>query len=177
MSKIMELAAQLGQVIKEDERIAKMNEAREAYEKDEKIQGLMMEYAAQQNALAEAYKLDANDVNVISAISRGLKGIAREVDVPIIALSQLSRDIEKRQDKKPMLSDLRESGSIEQDADIVMFIHREDYYGRENVEVENRGKAEIIIAKQRNGQVGSVELLFQANITKFKNKAVRPTSL
>lgn len=118
-----------------------------------------------------------NRVNVISAISRGLKGIAREVDVPIIALSQLSRDIEKRQDKKPMLSDLRESGSIEQDADIVMFIHREDYYGRENVEVENRGKAEIIIAKQRNGQVGSVELLFQANITKFKNKAVRPTSL
>ena len=118
-----------------------------------------------------------NRVNVISAISRGLKGIAREVDVPIIALSQLSRDIEKRQDKKPMLSDLRESGSIEQDADIVMFIHREDYYGRENVEIENRGKAEIIIAKQRNGQVGSVELLFQANITKFKNKQVRPTSL
>ncbi len=120
---------------------------------------------------------DTNRVNVISAISRGLKGIAREVDVPIIALSQLSRDIEKRQTKTPMLSDLRESGSIEQDADIVMFIHREDYYGRENTEVENRGKAEIIIAKQRNGQVGNVELLFQANITKFKNKAVRPTAL
>jgi len=120
---------------------------------------------------------DSNRVNVISAISRGLKGIAREVDVPIIALSQLSREIEKRQDKKPMLSDLRESGSIEQDADIVMFIHREDYYGKDNVEVENRGKAEIIIAKQRNGQIGTVELLFQANITKFKNKAVRPSAL
>jgi len=120
---------------------------------------------------------DINRVNVISAISRGLKGIAREIDVPIIALSQLSRDIEKRQTKIPMLSDLRESGSIEQDADIVMFIHREDYYGKENVEVENRGKAEIIIAKQRNGQVGNIELLFQANITKFKNKAVRPTAL
>ena len=120
---------------------------------------------------------DSNRVNVISAISRGLKGIAKEIDVPILALSQLSRDIEKRQDKKPMLSDLRESGSIEQDADIVMFIHREDYYGKENVEVENRGKAEIIIAKQRNGQTGSVELLFQDNITKFKNKAKRPTEL
>ena len=79
MSKIMELAAQLGQVIKEDERIAKMNEAREAYEKDEKIQGLMMEYAAQQNALAEAYKLDANDVNVISAIEGRLQAIVAEV--------------------------------------------------------------------------------------------------
>ena len=79
MSKIMELAAQLGQVIKEDERIAKMNEAREAYEKDEKIQGLMMEYAAQQNALAEAYKLDANDTNVISAIEGRLQAIVAEV--------------------------------------------------------------------------------------------------
>lgn len=120
---------------------------------------------------------DSNRVNVISAISRGLKGIAREVDVPIIALSQLSRDIEKRQTKTPMLSDLRESGSIEQDADIVMFIHREDYYGTDNVEIENRGKAEVIIAKQRNGETGKVELLFQGNITKFKNKQVRVSDL
>ncbi len=118
-----------------------------------------------------------NRVNVISAISRGLKGIAREIDVPVIALSQLSREVEKRQVKTPMLSDLRESGSIEQDADIVMFIHREDYYGQENVEVENRGKADIIIAKQRNGETGKVELLFQANITKFKNKASRTSAL
>ena len=120
---------------------------------------------------------DMNRVNIISAISRGLKGIAREIDVPIIALSQLSREIEKRNDKKPMLSDLRESGSIEQDADIVMFIHREDYYGKENTEIENRGKAEVIIAKQRNGELGNVELLFQANITKFKNKARKPSML
>lgn len=109
-------------------------------------------------------------VQEISAISRGLKNLARELKVPVIALSQLSRAVESRQIKKPMLSDLRESGSIEQDADIVMFIYREDYYDPENV--EKKGKADIIIAKQRNGPVGSVELLFQSNITKFKN----PTS-
>ena len=138
---------------------------------------IVIDYLQLMEGTTKGGNQETNRVNVISAISRGLKGIAREIDVPIIALSQLSRDIEKRQTKTPMLSDLRESGSIEQDADIVMFIHREDYYGKENVEVENRGKAEIIIAKQRNGQVGSIELLFQANITKFKNKAKRPTEL
>ena len=137
---------------------------------------IVIDYLQLMEGSTKGGNADINRVNVISAISRGLKGIAREIDVPILALSQLSRDIEKRQTKMPMLSDLRESGSIEQDADIVMFIHREDYYGKENVEVENRGKAQIIIAKQRNGQVGSIELLFQANISKFKNKA-RPTSL
>ena len=106
-------------------------------------------------------------VQEISAISRGLKSIAREMKAPVIALSQLSRAVESRTIKKPMLSDLRESGSIEQDADIVMFIYREDYYDPENT--EKKGKAEIIIAKQRNGPVGSVELLFQPNITRFKN--------
>lgn len=107
-------------------------------------------------------------VQEISGISRGLKNLARELKVPIIALSQLSRAVESRQVKKPMLSDLRESGSIEQDADIVMFIYRDEYYNPENV--ESKGKAEIIVAKQRNGPVGSVELIFQSNITKFKNK-------
>ena len=118
-----------------------------------------------------------NGVQEVTKISRALKQMAIQFGVPVLALSQLSRDIEKREDKRPVLADLRDSGSIEQDADIVMFIHREDYYGKENTEIENRGKAEIIIAKQRNGQVGSVELLFQANITKFKNKALKPTSL
>ena len=106
-------------------------------------------------------------VQEISQISRGLKNLARELKTPIIALSQLSRAVEARQNKKPMLSDLRESGSIEQDADIVMFIYREDYYDPENL--DKKGKADIIIAKQRNGPVGSVELLFHGSIVKFKN--------
>ena len=110
--------------------------------------------------------LDRNQA--ISTISRGLKSLARELNVPIIALSQLSRKVEERQDKKPMLSDLRESGAIEQDADVVMFVHREGYYDKENPELKN--KASIIIAKQRNGPVGEVDLLFFGATTKFKNK-------
>jgi len=113
-------------------------------------------------------------IQQISAISRGLKGLARELNVPIIALSQLSRAVEQRKDRRPMLSDLRESGAIEQDADIVMFIYRDDYYNREEGDeapkaTGKEGKSEIIIAKHRNGPVGSFELLFQGNITKFKN--------
>lgn len=109
-----------------------------------------------------------NDRNQqISAISRSLKGLARELDVPIIALSQLSRGVESRPDKRPMMSDLRDSGAIEQDADIVMFIYRDEYYNRDDV--NNKGKAEVILAKHRNGAVGTIELLFQSSITKFKN--------
>ena len=118
---------------------------------------------------------NTNDRNQqISQISRALKGLARELDVPIIALSQLSRGVEQRNDKRPMLSDLRDSGAIEQDADIVMFIYRDEYYNRDDV--NNKGKAEVIIAKHRNGPVGTVELLFQSNITKFKNKTQTQTA-
>jgi replicative DNA helicase len=115
-------------------------------------------------------------IQQISKISRGLKTIARELNVPIIALSQLSRAVEQRKDRRPMLSDLRESGAIEQDADVVMFIYRDDYYNREEGGEDEapkptgkEGKAEIIIAKHRNGAVGSFELIFQGDITKFKN--------
>lgn len=113
-------------------------------------------------------------IQQISAISRGLKGLARELNVPVIALSQLSRAVEQRKDRRPMLSDLRESGAIEQDADIVMFIYRDDYYNREEGDeapkaTGKEGKSEIIIAKHRNGAVGSFDLLFQGSITKFKN--------
>ena len=102
----------------------------------------------------------------ISEISRSLKILAKELDVPVIALSQLSRAAEQRSEHRPMLSDLRESGSIEQDADIVMFLYRDDYY---NEESENKNIAEVIIAKNRSGSVGTAEMLWMSSYTKFAN--------
>ncbi|SIT76327.1 replicative DNA helicase [Pontibaca methylaminivorans] len=127
-----------------------------------------------------------NRVNEISEITMGLKAIAKELDIPVVALSQLSRQVESRDDKRPQLSDLRESGSIEQDADVVMFVFREEYYVEREKPSEDRldemvgwqermerlhGKAEVIIGKQRHGPIGTVELSFEGRFTRFGNLA------
>jgi replicative DNA helicase len=114
-----------------------------------------------------------NRVQEVSYISRNLKVLARELNVPVLAAAQLSRAVEQRSDKRPVLSDLRESGSLEQDADIVMFIYRPDQYEKDTVK---QNVAEIIVAKHRNGPVGSVELIFRNALAKFENAATKHVS-
>jgi replicative DNA helicase len=110
----------------------------------------------------------------ISYISRSLKALARELNVPVIALSQLSRAVESRSDKRPMLSDLRESGSIEQDADVVLFIYRDDYY---NEDSEQQNIADVIVAKHRHGSTGTVSLFFRKELTQFRDLEIQRTEL
>lgn len=112
-----------------------------------------------------------NRVQEVSIISRGLKGMAKELGIPVICLAQLNRKCEERQDKRPLLSDLRESGSIEQDADIVAFIYRPEMYDRENLDL--KGLAEIIIAKQREGPTGTIHMIYQEAFTRFEDRSYR----
>jgi len=133
----------------------------------EKIQLVVIDYL--QLMSHSSYK--DNRQQQIAEISRSLKSLARELDIPIIALSQLNRKVDERggKDRHPQLSDLRESGAIEQDADLVLFIHRDEYYKKEKTPDEKKGKADIIVGKNRNGPLGSVELGFEGKYTKFKN--------
>jgi replicative DNA helicase len=117
--------------------------------------------------LMQSERPSSNRVQEVSEITRELKGLARELDVPVVAAAQLSRAVEQRQVKKPMLSDLRESGSIEQDADVVMFIYRDDYYNTENSERPNI--AEVNVAKHRNGPTGSIDLFWHGKLATFRN--------
>jgi replicative DNA helicase len=118
--------------------------------------------------LMQTTESEENRATEISSITRNLKGLAKELNVPLIAMSQLNRSVESRNDKKPVMSDLRESGAIEQDADMILFIYRDEVYNKES---ERKGTADIIIAKQRNGPTGEIALTFLGEYTRFENYA------
>ena len=134
-------------------------------------QGLSLVIIDHRQLMSGSGKSGENRQQEISEISRSLKALAREMQAPVIALSQLSRACETRQDHRPMLSDLRESGAIEQDADVVMFLYRDDYY---NKDTEDKDIAEVIIAKQRNGPIGTVNLVWMPQYTRFANAVRQP---
>ena len=144
--------------------LAEMRSKARKYKLDHGIKVIFIDYL-QLMTLGSGHKSD-NRQQEVAEISRALKSLARELKIPIIALSQLNRSVEQREDHRPMLSDLRESGSIEQDADVVMFIYRDDYYHKDS---EEKNVAEIIIAKQRNGPIGTVKLIWLPEYTKFVN--------
>ena len=145
--------------------VAEMRSKCRRYKLEHGLDMLIIDYLQLMSGSASG-KREVSRQQEISDISRGLKALARELQCPVIALSQLSRAVEQRPDHRPMLSDLRESGAIEQDADVVMFIYREDYYDKET---ERKGVADIILAKQRNGSIGTVSLAWISALTKFEN--------
>ncbi len=147
--------------------IAELRSKCRKYKRDNNLGLIIIDYIQ----LMSGGKKSESRQQEVSEISRALKGVARELNVPVIALSQLSRAVESRDNKRPMLSDLRESGAIEQDADVVMFIYRDEYYNKD--QSEEKGVAEIIIAKQRNGPTGTVKLAWIGDLTKFADLEVQ----
>jgi len=133
-----------------------------------KLDLIVVDYLQLMRPDREMISRNASREQEISSISGGLKAIAKELQVPVVALSQLNRGVESRADKRPMLSDLRESGAIEQDADVIMFLYRDEFY---NEASEKRGLAEVLVRKQRNGPIGDIELAWRAEITRFENLA------
>lgn len=146
--------------------VAELRSKCRKYKADNDLSLVMIDYLQ----LMSAGKTVESHQQEISEISRSLKSLARELNVPVVALSQLNRGVEQRDDKRPMLSDLRDSGAIEQDADVVMFIYRDDYYHKDS---PDKGISEIIIAKQRNGPVGTVRLAWMPETTRFANAELK----